>query len=147
MQHAVDAAVEKFDGHDLAESGIGRKHVGNCFFQEICGFCGDVSDGALDVEGDGGFADRNGRQRGNEEGSASIVMTMRREIIPEEAVVEGATIAIYTDESGSFGRPFITEIGRAEDRDKLCKADVIRCPAEIREIALDEVGTICHQLF
>ncbi len=61
MQGAMDAAVEEFDGHDLAEDGIGCKHVGNRFFQQACGFGGDIADGALDVEGDGGFADRNGR--------------------------------------------------------------------------------------
>ena len=146
MQYAADAAVEEFDGHDLAKGGIGCEHVGNRFFQEICGFGGDVADGALDVEDDGGFADRNGRQRGNEEGSAAIVMTMRREIIPEETIVKSATIAIYADESGSFGRPFVSKIGRTEDSGELCKTDVVRSAAEIREIALDEIGTLCHQL-
>ena len=101
----------------------------------------------MDVEGDSGLTDRNGRKRGNEEGGAAIVVTMRREIVPKETIVKGATIAIYADESGSFGRPFITEIGRAKNRDELRKTDVVRGAAEIREIALDEVGTICHQLF
>ena len=147
MQSAADAAVEEFDGHDLAEGGIGREHVGNRFVQQACGFRRDVADWALDVESDGGFADGNGRQRGDEERGAAVVVAVGDEIVPEETVVKGASIAIYADKSSSFRRPFVSKIGRAEDGGELCEADVVRRTAEIREIALDEVGTICHQLF
>ena len=102
MQFAADAAVEEFYGHDLTEGGIGCKHVGNRFIQQACGFCRDVADGALDVEGDGGFADRNGRQRGDEEGGTAVVVAVSGEIVPEETIVKGATIAIYADKGGSF---------------------------------------------
>ena len=147
MQHAVDTAVEEFDGHDLAESGIRCKHVGNRFFQQAFGFRGNVADGALDVKGDSGFANGNGRQRGDEEGGAAVVVAMRDEIVPKETIVKSAAIAIYADESRAFWRPFVAEIGGTKDRGELCKADVVRRAAEIREIALDEIGALRHQLF
>ena len=143
----MDAAVEEFDGHDLAEGGIGREHVGNRFIEQFNGFGGDVADGALDVEGDGGFTDRNGWQRGDEEGGTAVVVAVGDEIVPEETVVKGAAIAIYADKGGSFGRPFVFEIGCAEDGGELCEADIVRRTSEIREIALDEIRTLSHQLF
>ena len=101
----------------------------------------------MDVERDGGFANRNGWQRRNEEGGAAVIVAVRDEIVPKETIVKSATIAIYADERSAFWRPFVTEIGGAENRGELCKADVVRRATEIRKIALDEIGALCHQLF